>query len=126
MKETKERLSVRIRKAGPITILDLACRLQSGTTIDGFRGAVRQFIESDDPRLILNMAELDYIDSRGLESLVEVYETLQNNQGQLKLLNPTKRVRELLDITRLSAIFDVETDEAEAVGGMAAARPASA
>ena len=126
MKETKERLSVRIRKAGPITILDLAGRLQSGTTIDGFRGAVRQFIESDDPRLILNMAELDYIDSRGLESLVEVYETLQNNQGQLKLLNPTKRVRELLDITRLSAIFDVETDEAEAVGGMAAARPASA
>ena len=126
MEETKERLSVRIRKAGPITILDLAGRLQSGTTADRFRGAVRPFIESDDPRLILNLAELDYVDSLGLESLIEVYKILQNNQGRLKLLNPTKRVRELLDIARLSAIFDVETDEAEAVAGMSVARRANA
>ena len=126
MEETKERLSVRIRKAGPITILDLAGRLQSGTPTDRFRGAVRQFIESDDPRLILNMAELEYVDSLGLESLIEVYKILQNNQGRLKLLNPTKRVRELLDIARVNAIFDVETDEAEAVAGMSVARRANA
>ena len=71
------------------------------------------------------MAALDYIDSRGLESLIEVYKVLQNNQGRVKLLNPTKRVRELLDIARLSAIFDVETDEAEAVAGMSVARRAN-
>ncbi len=125
MEETKGRLSVRTRKVGPITILDIAGRLQAGSSTDKFRASVSPSIDSDDARIILNLADLDYIDSVGLESLIELYKTMNRRRGHMKLLNPTKKVRELLELTRLLSIFEVETDEDAAVAALSVSRTAS-
>jgi anti-sigma B factor antagonist len=97
-----------------IVVLDCAGRIVSGEESSLLRGTVKKAI-SDNPRIVLNLGEVDYIDSAGLSTLVALRTTAQNAGGAMKLTNLSKRVSDLLQMTRLLAVFDVYSSEAEAL-----------
>ncbi|MBK5257751.1 MAG: STAS domain-containing protein [Vicinamibacteria bacterium] len=103
------------RQAGDITILDVQGRIMFGDGEDGFRDAVTKTIESGRVKLVINMAEVPFVDSAGLSQLIRTYVTTGKRGGQMKLLNLTKRVRELLTITKLLTVLEEFESEEEAV-----------
>jgi anti-sigma B factor antagonist len=79
------------------------------------RKTIRELTEGGDKKILLSLYDVDYIDSSGIGELVSAYTTVRNAGGELKLLHLTKRVHDILQITRLFTVFDVQTDEAVAV-----------
>jgi anti-sigma B factor antagonist len=113
------------REAGEITILDIEGRIMFGDGEESFRDAVTRVIESGRVKLVLNLAEVPYIDSAGISELVRTFVTAGKKGGRMKLLHLTKRVRELLNITRLLTVWEVFESEEEAVGSFGDAPTAS-
>ena len=83
------------------------------------REEVRKLLAEGKKKIVLNLAEVNYIDSSGLGELVSSYTAVKNAGGELKLLNLTSKVRDLLVITKLVTVFDVKDDEASAVSSFA-------
>jgi len=108
-------MNISERAAGDITILDIDGRIMFGDGEEGFRDAVTRLIESGRVKLVINMAEVPYIDSAGISQLVRTFVTAGKKGGRMKLLHLTKRVRELLNITRLLTIWEAFESEEEAV-----------
>jgi anti-sigma B factor antagonist len=108
-------LKIHPRKADGVMILDLAGRITTGEPSVSVRDAVLNEIDNGFKNILLNMGEVSYMDSSGLGELIAAYTTVKNRGGHLKLLNLTKRLRELMQITKLSTIFDVYEDEAQAL-----------
>jgi len=110
-------LSVKLssRQVGDVTVIDAAGRITLGEGSSTFRDTVRDHIAKGNKKLLINLAEVSYIDSSGIGELVTAFTTVTNNGGQLKLLNLTHRVRDLLQITKLYTVFEVFSDEAEGV-----------
>jgi anti-sigma B factor antagonist len=79
------------------------------------RKTIRGLLEDQRKMILLNLADVDYIDSSGIGELVSGYTAVKNQSGDLKLLHLTKKVRDLLQITKLFTVFDVFTDESTAV-----------
>jgi anti-sigma B factor antagonist len=104
------------RQAGDITILDVEGRIMFGDGEDGFRDAVNRAIEAGRVKLVINMAEVPFVDSAGISQLVRTFVTVGKKGGGMKLLKPTKRVRELLTVTRLLTVWHPFESEEEAVG----------
>jgi anti-sigma B factor antagonist len=104
------------RQAGDVTILDVEGRIMFGEGEESFRDAVTRLIESGRVKLVLNMAEVPYMDSAGISQLVRTFVTAGNRGGRMKLLHLTRRVRELLTITRLLTVWEAFEAEEEAVG----------
>ncbi len=100
---------------GDVTVIDAAGRITLGEGSSTFRDTVRDHIAKGNKKLLINLAEVSYIDSSGIGELVTAFTTVTNNGGQLKLLNLTHRVRDLLQITKLYTVFEVFSDEAEGV-----------
>jgi anti-sigma B factor antagonist len=94
------------KAVGDVTLLDLRGRIVLGPETVSLRNLVSQLVQSGHPRIILNLEQVDYIDSVGLSSLVSSYSSTRKQGGDLKLLHLTKRVRDLLQITRLITIFE--------------------
>jgi len=90
-----------------VMLLDLRGRLTLGEETEKLRGKVRQLVEGGYSRIILNLEEVSYIDSVGLSTLVASYTSARKQGGELKLLHLTKRVHDLLQITRLSTVFEI-------------------
>lgn len=103
------------RKVGDVTVIDAVGRITLGEGSSSFRDTVRSLATKGDRKLLLNLAEVTYIDSSGIGELVSAFTTVTNQGGQLKLLQLTKRIKELLQITKLYTVFDVFDDEAAAV-----------
>ncbi len=103
------------REAGDITILDIEGRIMFGDGEENFREAVTRMIDAGRVKLILNLAEVPYIDSAGISQLVRTFVTAGKMGGRMKLLHLTKRVRELLNITRLLTVWEAYESEEEAV-----------
>lgn len=103
------------RQVGDVTVIDAAGRITLGEGSSTFRDTVRDHIAKGNKKLLINLAEVSYIDSSGIGELVTAFTTVTNNGGQLKLLNLTHRVRDLLQITKLYTVFEVFSDEAEGV-----------
>ena len=82
----------------------------------GIRDTVRETLEGGETNILLNLGDVGYIDSAGIGELVSSYTTVTNQGGQLKLLNLTEKLEQLLAITKLTTIFDFFDDEAAAVG----------
>jgi anti-sigma B factor antagonist len=82
------------------------------------RNTVRDILKSNGKKIILNLADVNYIDSSGIGELVSTYTTVTNNGGQLKLLNLTKKIQELLAITKLLTVFQVYEDEQAALNSL--------
>lgn len=108
-------MKVKTRQVDGITILDLSGRITLGEGSVTLRDTVRDVLAKGSNKVLLNLAEISYIDSSGIGELVSAYTTVKNAGGELKLLNLTKKVEDLLQITKLYTVFDIKDDEAAAV-----------
>lgn len=107
------------RQVGDVTVIDAAGRITLGEGSSAFRDTIRDLSNRGDKKLLLNLGEVTYIDSSGIGELVSAFTTVTNHGGQLKLLNLSKRVQDLLQITKLYTVFEVFDDEAAAVRSFA-------
>src|SRR5579871_4110288 len=103
------------RQVDGVTIVDLSGRITLGEGSVILRDTVRDLLGKNQKKILLNLGDVSYIDSSGIGELVSGFTTVTNQGGQLKLLNLTKRVKDLLQITKLYTVFDVHDDEATAV-----------
>jgi anti-sigma B factor antagonist len=103
------------RDAGEVTVVDLSGRITLGEGSALLRKTVRGLLEEQRTKILLNLADVDYIDSSGIGELVSGYTAVKNRNGELKLLQLTKKVRDLLQITKLFTVFDVYSDEPTAL-----------
>ena len=103
------------RQVGDVTVIDANGRITLGEGSSNFRDTIRSLNTKGDRKILLNLGDVSYIDSSGIGEMVSAFTTITNQGGQLKLLNLTKRVRDLLQITKLYTVFDVFDDEAAAV-----------
>src|SRR3954467_8460166 len=103
------------RQADDITIVDLKGRITLGEGSVTLRDAVHDLLSKGKKRILLNLGNVNYIDSSGIGELVSAYTAAQQQGGELKLLNVTKKIHGLLQITKLYTVFDVKDDEALAV-----------
>jgi anti-sigma B factor antagonist len=104
---------------GDVTVLDVAGRITLGEGSSALRDTLRDLVSKGQKKILLNLGEVSYIDSSGIGELVSGFTTVANHGGQLKLLGLTKRVKDLLQITKLYTVFDVHDDEAGAVRSFA-------
>ena len=107
------------RDVSGVTIVDLSGKITLGEGGLTLRDEVRKLLAAGSKKIVLNLAEVNYIDSSGLGELVSAYTAVKNAGGELKLLNLTSKVRDLLVITKLVTVFDVKDDEAAAVAAFA-------
>ena len=103
------------RQVGDVTVVDAVGRITLGEGSSMLREDLRQMIGKGQKKILLNLANVSYIDSSGIGELVSGFTTVTNQGGELKLLNLTKRVHDLLQITKLYTVFEVFEDEAAAV-----------
>ncbi len=108
-------MKVSTRQVDGVTILDLSGRITLGEGSVQLRDAIRDLLAKGSKLILLNLADVNYIDSSGIGELVSAYTTVRNQGGELKLLNLTKKVHDLLQITKLYTVFDVKDDEASAI-----------
>jgi anti-sigma B factor antagonist len=113
--EADRKMNIGTRKVEGVSIVDISGQITLGQEIGLLRNTVRDLVAQGEKRIILNLAEVSYIDSSGLGELISSYTTVRNNGGQLKLMNLTKKVHDLLLVTKLYTIFDVKENEYMAV-----------
>jgi anti-sigma B factor antagonist len=113
--EEHEIMKMSARTIGNIQILDWSGKITLGEGTSSIRNAVRDILQSGGKKIILNLADVSYIDSSGIGELVSSYTTVTNSGGQLKLLNLTKKIHELLAITKLLTVFETFDDEQAAL-----------
>ncbi len=114
-------LNFNVRQVSNVAIVDLSGRLTMGEAAGMLRETIKELISDDHKNILLNLANVSYIDSSGLGELVGAFATVGNRGGRLKLLNLQKRVHELMQVTKLVTIFEVFEDEAQAVRSFAQA-----
>jgi len=107
------------RHVGDVTVLDVSGRITLGEGSSALRDALRDQVSKGNRKILLNLGDVTYIDSSGIGELVSGFTTVANSGGTLKLLGLTKRVKDLLQITKLYTVFDVHEDEAHAVRSFA-------
>jgi anti-sigma B factor antagonist len=108
-------LNITTREVAHVTILDISGRIVLGEEIGQLRNAVRALVADGTKKIILNLAEVDYIDSSGVGELVGCFTTVRNAGGELKLLNLSQKVHDVLHVTKLYTVFDIRDDEFTAV-----------
>jgi anti-sigma B factor antagonist len=108
-------LKIHTREVGHVTIVDIEGRIILGDELDRLRSAIHDLVGQDKKKIILNLAGVDYIDSSGVGELVGCFTTVRNAGGELKLLNLTQKVHDVLHVTKLYTVFDVRDDEFNAV-----------
>jgi anti-sigma B factor antagonist len=108
-------LKIDSREVAHVTILDITGRIVLGEEIGSLRDAVRALVAQGKKKIILNLIGVDYIDSSGVGELVGSFTTVRNAGGELKLLNLTQKVHDVLHVTKLYTVFDIKDDEFTAV-----------
>jgi anti-sigma B factor antagonist len=108
-------LQATYRDAGAVTVLDLSGRITLGEGSALLRSTIRELLEDQRFRILVNLGDINYIDSSGIGELVSAYTAVKNRGGELKLLHLTKKVHDLLQITKLYTVFDVHSDEVAAL-----------
>lgn len=108
-------LDVKERQAGDVTILDLSGEVRIGEGSISLRDSIRNLADQGKKKVLLNLSGVKYMDSSGVGELIANYTTISRQGGQLKLLNLTDRIRNLLVITKLLTVFDSYDNEAEAL-----------
>jgi anti-sigma B factor antagonist len=103
------------REVDHVTIVDISGRIVLGDEIGTLRNTVRDLISQGKKKIVLNLAGVDYIDSSGVGELVGSFTTVRNSGGELKLLNLTQKVQDVLQVTKLYTVFDIKDDEFTAV-----------
>ncbi len=108
-------MKVSSRQVDGVTIVDLSGRITLGEGSVVLRDTIRELVAKGRKEILLNLGDVTYIDSSGIGELVSAFTTIRNQGGELKLLNLTKKVHDLLQITKLYTVFDISDDEAAAV-----------
>jgi anti-sigma B factor antagonist len=103
------------RQVDGITIVDLSGRITLGEGSVILRDAIKDLLGKGQKKILLNLGDVSYIDSSGIGELVSAFTSVRNQGGELKLLHLTKKVHDLLQITKLYTVFDVKDDEATAI-----------
>ena len=111
-------LSLNTRNVGGVIIIDMSGRLTIGEPVLSLRQAVRRFVDDGGRKFVLNLGDVSYIGSSGLGELVTTYTSLKNRDGDVNLLNLTKKAKDLLQMTKLLTVFDSYEDEAAAVDAL--------
>ena len=109
---------LKTRRLDDVVILDLSGRITIGEGTLMLRDTLQKLLADGDRKFVVNLEAVDYIDSSGLGELVSGFTTVRNQNGQLKLLNLTRRVRDLLQITKLLTVFESFDNETEAIKSM--------
>ena len=104
-----------IRQANDVTIVDCSGRIVLGEGSVILKDVVRELLSKGQKKILLNLGDVNYIDSSGIGELVSAFTTVRKQGGDLKLLNLTKKVHDVLQITKLYTVFDVKDDEAGAI-----------
>ncbi len=108
-------MTITTREVSHVTIVDITGRITLGDELDQLRNTIRELVAAGKKKIILNFANVDYIDSSGVGELVGSYTTVRNAGGELKLMNLTKKVHDVLNVTKLYTVFDIKDDEFTAV-----------
>src|ERR1044072_1938613 len=108
-------LTIKERQAGDVTILDLSGKITIGEGSVQLREAVRKLLDEGKKKVLLNLGDVSYVDSSGIGELVSSFTTTNNQGGRLKLLSLTKKIHDLLQITKLLTVFETYDSEADAV-----------
>jgi len=108
-------MHITTREISHVTIVDMNGRITLGDETGKLRETVRKLISDGKKKIVLNLAQVDYIDSSGVGELVSSFTAVRNAGGELKLLNLTKKVHDVLYVTKLYTVFDIKDDEFNAV-----------
>lgn len=108
-------LNISERQAGDVTILDLDGKITIGEGSVALRSAIRRLLGEGKNKILLNLGGVGYVDSSGIGELVSSYTAVNKEGGQLKLLNLTQKIQDLLAITKLLTVFDTFDDEGDAL-----------
>jgi anti-sigma B factor antagonist len=108
-------LTIATREVDGVVVLDLSGRITLGEGSVQLREAIRGLISKGEKNILLNLGDVNYIDSSGLGELVSAFTTAKNQQAEVKLLNLTRKVHDLLQLTKLYTVFDIKDDEASAI-----------
>jgi anti-sigma B factor antagonist len=119
-------MQANVRNIEEIAIIDVTGRITLGDGSARLREVVGSLIDGGRLKLLLNLHGVGYIDSSGLGELVRTYTSVRNKGGYVKMVNPSKRVHELLQLTHMALVFDVHTDEASAIQSFASTKPTAA
>jgi len=103
------------RQIDGVTIVDLSGRITLGEGSVVLRDTVKDLLGKGQKKILLNLGDVSYIDSSGIGELVSAFTSVRNQGGELKLLHLTKKVHDLLQITKLYTVFDVRDDETAAI-----------
>jgi anti-sigma B factor antagonist len=114
-------LRANVRRAGDVSIVDLAGRITLGEGSGLVRSTIKDLVNSGQKNILVNLKDVSYIDSAGLGELVGSYASVTNAQGNIKLLHPQNKVHDLLQVTKLYTVFPAFDDEQEAVRSFALA-----
>jgi anti-sigma B factor antagonist len=107
-------LKLSTRQVGDVTVVDVAGRFTMGESANSFRDAIRDLTAAGHKKLLLNLYDMSYIDSSGIGEMVAGLTSLSKQGGVMKLVRPTKRLQDLLQITKQHTLFEVYEDEAKA------------
>ena len=108
-------MQIHQRMVGDVTVVDLNGKMTLGEGDELLRDKVNSLIQQGQKKIILNLSEVPYIDSAGLGEIVRTYTTVSRQGGSLKLLNLTKRIQDLLSITKLLTVFETFENEQYAI-----------
>jgi anti-sigma B factor antagonist len=103
------------RQVGDVVLLDLHGKILIGEGDDALRDAVTKLVDAGKKKILLNLADVPYVDSAGLGEIVRCYTTVSRKGGKLKLINLTKKIQDLLSITKLLTVFETYDSEADGV-----------
>jgi len=113
-------MQIEERAVGDVVILDLKGKITLGEGDELLKDKVNSLVNQGHRKIVLNLADVPYIDSAGLGEVVRTYTTVSRQGGSLKLLNPTKRITDLLAITKLLTVFETFDSESGAIGSFSA------
>ena len=103
------------RQAGSVTIVDLSGQIKLGEGSSVLRDTVKDLLSKGHKKILLNLGDINYVDSSGVGELVAAFTSVRNQGGDMKLLHLTKKIHDLLQITKLYTVFDVKDNESEAI-----------
>jgi anti-sigma B factor antagonist len=107
------------RQVDGVAVVDMSGRITLGEGSVVLRDTIRDLIGKGSKKILLNLGDVTYIDSSGIGELVSAFTAVRREGGELKLLNLTKKVHDLLQITKLYTVFDIKDDEATAIKAFA-------
>lgn len=108
-------LNISERQAGDVTVLDMSGKVTIGEGSVALRNTIRRLLGEGKKKILLNLADVGYIDSSGIGELVSSFTAVNKESGSLKLLNLTQKIQDLLAITKLLTVFDTYDEESEAL-----------